>query len=90
MSDFIATAISIACGTRCPEKVAGCPCCDAWAQYDALIAGGGRRRGQKFAIDHDGFAGQIIGHYRTLEGKPGIVGQLDGASVVHVYGEKWL
>jgi hypothetical protein len=54
------------------------------------MAGGGNRRGQKFAIDHDGFAGQIIGHYTTLEGKPGIVGQLDGASVVHVYGEKWL
>src|SRR5690606_16663514 len=38
MSDFIATAISIAYGTRCPETVTGCPCCDAWAQYDALKA----------------------------------------------------
>lgn len=90
MTTFIATAISIAYGPRCPETVEGCPCCDAWAQYDALKAGGGDRRGQQFTIDHHGFAGQIIGHYTTLEGKTGIVGQLASARVVHVYGEKWL
>lgn len=33
---FIATAISIAYGPRCAEKIEGCPTCDAWAQYDAL------------------------------------------------------
>ena len=35
-NDLIAEAISEAFGERCPEVVQGCPCCDAWAQYDAL------------------------------------------------------
>jgi hypothetical protein len=42
------------------------------------------------AIAHDGFAGDIIGHYVTREGKRGVVVQQDGTRVVHVYGEKWL
>lgn len=25
-------------GERCPDAVAGCPCCDAWAELDALLA----------------------------------------------------
>lgn len=41
-------------------------------------------------IAHDGFAGDIIGHYVTREGKRGVVVQQDGTRVVHVYGEKWL
>jgi hypothetical protein len=41
-------------------------------------------------IAHDGFAGDIIGHYTTREGKRGVVVQQDGTRVVHVYGEKWL
>lgn len=41
-------------------------------------------------IDHDGFTGDIIGHYTTREGKRGVVVQQDGTRVVHVYGEKWL
>ncbi|QDZ10564.1 hypothetical protein [Devosia ginsengisoli] len=43
-----------------------------------------------FCIVHDGFAGDVIGHYTTREGKPGVVLQQDGTRVVHVYGEKWL
>lgn len=39
---------------------------------------------------HDGFSGDIIGHYTTREGKRGVVVQQDGTRVVHVYGEKWL
>ncbi|WP_395451152.1 hypothetical protein ACHMW7_15995 [Aminobacter sp. UC22_36] len=42
------------------------------------------------AIAHDGFSGEIIGHYITREGKSGVVVQQDGTRVVHVYGEKWL
>lgn len=42
------------------------------------------------AIAHDGFSGDIIGHYTTREGKRGVVVQQDGTRVVHVYGEKWL
>lgn len=41
-------------------------------------------------IAHDGFSGDIIGHYETREGKRGVVVQQDGTRVVHVYGEKWL
>lgn len=41
-------------------------------------------------IAHDGFSGDIIGHYVTREGKHGVVVQQDGTRVVHVYGEKWL
>lgn len=44
----------------------------------------------RVAIAHDGFAGDIIGHYQTREGKRGVVVQQDGTRVVHVYGEKWL
>lgn len=42
------------------------------------------------SIAHDGFAGDIVGHYTTREGKDGVVVQQDGTKVVHVYGEKWL
>lgn len=41
-------------------------------------------------IEHDGFSGDIIGHYTTREGKRGVVVQQDGTRVVHVYGERWL
>lgn len=43
-----------------------------------------------YRIEHDGFHGVVIGHYITLEGKPGVVLQLDDHKIVHVYGEKWL
>lgn len=49
-----------------------------------------RPRGDHFVIDHDGFAGTVIGDYVTKEGKAGVVLQQDGTRVVHVYGEKWL
>lgn len=55
----------------------------------ALAPVGGRPTGQ-VSIAHDGFSGEIIGHYTTREGKPGVVVQQDGTRVVHVYGEKWL
>ncbi len=42
------------------------------------------------SIEHDGFSGDIIGHYITREGKRGVVVQQHGTRVVHVYGEKWL
>lgn len=45
---------------------------------------------RRAVIAHDGFAGDIIGHYVTREGKRGVVIQQDGTRVVHVYGEKWL
>lgn len=45
---------------------------------------------KRYRIEHDGFVGTVIGVYTTLEGKRGVVLQLDNAKVVHVYGEKWL
>lgn len=45
---------------------------------------------QIVSIEHDGFKGNIIGYYRTREGKSGVVLQQEGTKVVHVYGEKWL
>ncbi|HEV2502365.1 MAG TPA: hypothetical protein VGV39_04785 [Mesorhizobium sp.] len=55
-------------------------------RVEAAIA----RGSQHVEIAHDGFAGDIIGHYVTREGKRGVVVQQDGTRVVHVYGEKWL
>lgn len=49
-----------------------------------------RPLGSHYRIEHDGFSGTVIGDYITLEGKRGVVLQLDGCRVVHVYGEKWL
>lgn len=46
--------------------------------------------GTRVSIEHDGFAGVVIGHYERLDGKRGAVLQQDGTRVVHVYGEKWL
>lgn len=34
--DRIAEALTAHWGERCAENEPGCPCCDAWAQYDAL------------------------------------------------------
>ncbi len=36
--DYIAEAITEYYGERCPKHMTGCPCCDAWAQYDAKAA----------------------------------------------------
>lgn len=33
---MIEAAITNWWGERCPETVPGCPCCDAWIEYDAL------------------------------------------------------
>jgi hypothetical protein len=46
--------------------------------------------GSHFTIEHDGFAGTVCGYYCRADGKLGVNLQLDGAKVVHVYGEKWL
>lgn len=46
--------------------------------------------GTTYRIDHDGFIGEVIGYYRRIDGKTGVVLQQLGTSVVHVYGEKWL
>lgn len=56
----------------------------------ALIEANDAGTSGRVAIAHDGFAGDIIGHYVTREGKRGVVVQQDGTRVVHVYGEKWL
>lgn len=46
--------------------------------------------GKSYVIEHDGFAGMVIGGYVTHEGKEGVVLQQHGTKVVHVYGRKWL
>lgn len=35
--NYIAEAITAHWGERCPDTEPGCPCCDAWAQFDALM-----------------------------------------------------
>lgn len=37
-TDKIKEAITAHWGARCDEYVQGCPICDAWAEYDALVA----------------------------------------------------
>lgn len=37
-TNYIAEAITEQWGERCPEYVKGCPCCEAWRQYDGLSA----------------------------------------------------
>lgn len=32
----ITEAITAHWGERCPDNEPGCPCCDAWAEFDAL------------------------------------------------------
>lgn len=46
--------------------------------------------GTEYHIEHDDFIGVVIGEYKTLEGKKGVVLQQNGTRVVHVYGDKWL
>ena len=46
--------------------------------------------GERYRIEHDGFQGTVIGHYKRLDGYEGVVMQQDGTKVVHVYGKKWL
>jgi hypothetical protein len=36
--DLVEEAITESFGERCREFEAGCPCCDAWKQYDDLRA----------------------------------------------------
>jgi hypothetical protein len=45
---------------------------------------------EKFKIEHDGFEGVVIGQYKTLEGKRGVVLQQTGTKVVHVYSERFI
>ena len=45
---------------------------------------------ERVRIEHDGFEGDVIGHYQTREGKRGVVLQQHGTRVVHVYGTKWI
>lgn len=37
-ASLIEQAITEWFGERCPETEPGCPCCDAWAQYDSMKA----------------------------------------------------
>jgi len=46
--------------------------------------------GTEFFIEHDGFRGRVCGYYRRDDDKSGLALQLNGAKVVHVYGEKWV
>lgn len=46
--------------------------------------------GRAYAIEHDGFVGEVIGSYTTREGRRGVVLQQFGTRVVHVYGKRFL
>lgn len=35
--NYIAEAITAHWGERCPDTEPGCPCCDAWAQFDTIV-----------------------------------------------------
>ncbi|WP_156435225.1 hypothetical protein [Bradyrhizobium lablabi] len=67
---------------------------DLQAQGDCRVCGHGRETPwhmhTRYEIAHDGFNGVVIGDYRTLEGKEGVVLQQIGTRVVHVYGKQWL
>ena len=43
--------------------------------------------GDKASVAQDGFSGDVVGWYVTREGKPGLVIEQDGTTVVHVYRE---
>src|SRR4029078_1635062 len=45
---------------------------------------------EKFKVEHDGFEGVVIGQYKTLEGKRGVVLQQTGTRVAHVYSERFI
>ena len=45
--------------------------------------------GTELSVEHDGFAGTVVGYYITREGNHGLSLQLHNAKVVHVYSEKW-
>lgn len=59
--DLIAEAITEAFGERCPDVAEGCPCCDAWKQYDDLIAERDRCH-DRLEIDHH----WVLGHDEEL------------------------
>lgn len=59
-------------------------------EHYAALASSQWPNGTHVEIAHDGFKGDVIGHYTTREGKRGVVLQQEGTRVVHVYGEKWL
>lgn len=44
----------------------------------------------KYRCMNDGFVGMVIGEYKTLEGEPGVVLQMEGTKVCHLYRLKWL
>jgi len=43
--------------------------------------------GTPVIVAHDLFEGDVVGWYRTREGKPGLVLQHEGNLIVHVYRE---
>ena len=60
---------------------------DFWAELSSIFIKYPPKT--RLHVKHDGFSGVVIGYYLTLEGKPGLVLQLDNAKVVHVYSVKW-
>jgi len=44
----------------------------------------------RFRNKNDGFVGEVIGLYATLEGERGMVLQQIGTKVVHAYPIRWL
>ncbi len=63
---------------------------DIYQELINIEAGESYPYGTEIFIEHDGFQGKVIGHYLTLEGKRGVVLQMNGNRIVHVYGEKWV
>lgn len=67
---------------------------DYQAQGDCRICGHDRdqpwHRGTRYRIEHDQFEGDVIGSYKTREGREGVVLQQVGTRVVHVYGRQWI
>jgi hypothetical protein len=61
-----------------------------WQKARAALPARAPDVGTVHRIEHDGFQGEVIGSYRTREGKEGVVLQQIGTKVVDVYGRKWL
>lgn len=64
--DYIAEALTSYWGERCKEYAAGCPCCDAWAQYDAIREAALREARMKLLSIKD--AAKAAGMQERLDG----------------------
>ena len=81
----IEEAITEHWGERCADSQQGCPCCDAWAEYDALAAERDKLRNE--ALDWRGQVGTLSDEVKALRAeRDKLAGQLaDAVEALQVY-----